>query len=118
MGFKNGENFERRFNKKPYFLKLDSKNDNLTEDNPFYAQNYILENWDFIVGPSYVEKSLPIKLQIEKIGGYLVIACDGSTSLEMEYLKEEKKNLRYELLGLMQILDRRGQAHQHISQTQ
>ena len=48
-----------------------------------FAQNYILENWDFIVGPSYVEKSLPIKLQIEKIGGYLVIACDGSTALEM-----------------------------------
>jgi len=54
-----------------------------------FAQNYILENWDSIVGPSFIEKSLPIKLQIEKIGGYLVIACDGSTALELEYLKED-----------------------------
>jgi hypothetical protein len=54
-----------------------------------FAQNYILENWDSIVGPSFIEKSLPIKLQIEKIGGYLVIACDGSTAIELEYLKED-----------------------------
>ena len=54
-----------------------------------FAQNYILENWDSIVGPSFVEKSLPIKLKIEKIGGHLVIACDGSTALELEYFKED-----------------------------
>lgn len=36
--------YDSNFDKKPYFLKLDSKNDNLTEDNPFYAQNYILES--------------------------------------------------------------------------
>ena len=42
-----------------------------------------------IVGPVFSEKSLPIKLHIEKIGGYLVIACDGSTAIELEYLKEE-----------------------------
>ena len=32
--------------------------------------------------------------------------------------ERRKKILRYELLGLMQILDRQGQAHRHISQTQ
>ena len=71
-----------------------------------FAQNYILENWDFIVGPSYVEKSLPIKLQIEKIGGYLLIACDGSTALEMEYLKEdiiEKVNSYYGFQAINKI---------------
>ena len=54
-----------------------------------FAQNYIIENWETIVGPVFSEKSLPIKLHIEKIGGYLVIACDGSTAIELEYLKEE-----------------------------
>ena len=54
-----------------------------------FAQNYIIENWEAIVGPVFSEKSLPIKLHIEKIGGYLVIACDGSTAIELEYLKEE-----------------------------
>ena len=56
-----------------------------------FAQNYIIENWEAIVGPVFSEKSLPIKLHIEKIGGYLVIACDGSTAIELEYLKEERQ---------------------------
>ena len=71
-----------------------------------FAQNYILENWSSIVGPSFVEKSLPIKLQIEKIGGYLVIACDGSTALELEYLKEdiiEKINSYYGFQAINKI---------------
>ena len=71
-----------------------------------FAQNYILENWDSIVGPSFVEKSLPIKLQIEKIGGYLVIACDGSVALELEYLKEdiiEKINSYYGFQAINKI---------------
>ena len=34
-----------------------------------FAQNYIIENWETIVGPVFSEKSLPIKLNIEKIGG-------------------------------------------------
>ncbi len=71
-----------------------------------FAQNYILENWSSIVGPSFVEKSLPFKLQIEKIGGYLVIACDGSTALELEYLKEdiiEKINSYYGFQAINKI---------------
>ena len=71
-----------------------------------FAQNYILENWNSIVGPSFEEKTLPIKLQIEKIGGYLVIACDGSTALELEYLKEdiiEKINSYYGFQAINKI---------------
>ena len=71
-----------------------------------FAQNYILENWDSIVGPSFEEKSIPIKLKIEKIGGYLVIACDGSTALELEYLKEdiiEKINSYYGFQAINKI---------------
>tara|TARA_B100001113_G_scaffold301859_1_gene261032 strand:- start:71 stop:574 length:504 start_codon:yes stop_codon:yes gene_type:complete len=71
-----------------------------------FAQNYILENWNSIVGPSFEEKTLPIKLQIEKIGGYLVIACDGSTALELEYLKEdiiEKINSYYGFKAINKI---------------
>tara|TARA_B100000886_G_C20417576_1_gene489971 strand:+ start:1979 stop:2464 length:486 start_codon:yes stop_codon:yes gene_type:complete len=71
-----------------------------------FAQNYIIENWDFIVGPSFFEKSLPIKLQIEKNSGYLVIACDGSTALEMDYFKEdiiEKVNSYYDFQAINKI---------------
>ena len=71
-----------------------------------FAQNYIIENWDYIVGSSFVEKSIPIKLQIEKIGGYIVIACDGSTALEIEYLKEdiiEKINSYYGFQAINKI---------------
>tara|TARA_Y100001954_G_scaffold202500_1_gene222515 strand:- start:352 stop:849 length:498 start_codon:yes stop_codon:yes gene_type:complete len=71
-----------------------------------FAQNYIIENWDYIVGSSFVEKSIPIKLQIEKIGGYIVIACDGSTALEIEYLKEdiiEKINSYYGFKAINKI---------------
>tara|TARA_B100001057_G_scaffold427522_1_gene452317 strand:- start:309 stop:812 length:504 start_codon:yes stop_codon:yes gene_type:complete len=71
-----------------------------------FAQNHILENWDSIVGPFFVEKSLPIKLKIEKIGGYLVIACDGSTAIELEYLKEdiiEKINSYYGFQAINKI---------------
>ena len=54
-----------------------------------FAQNYIIENWEAIVGTHFSKNSLPIKLQIKKIGGYLVIACDGSTATELEYSKEK-----------------------------
>ena len=54
-----------------------------------FAQNYIIENWETIVGAHFSKNSLPIKLQIKKIGGYLIIACDGSTATELEYSKEK-----------------------------
>ena len=71
-----------------------------------FAQNYIIENWESIVGQAFSEKSLPIKLHIEKVGGYLVIACDGSTAIELEYLKEEiikKINLYYGFAAVSRI---------------
>ena len=51
-----------------------------------FAQNYIIENWETIVGAHFSKNSLPIKLQIKKIGGYLIIACDGSTATELSLI--------------------------------
>ena len=63
-----------------------------------FAQNHIMENWKTIVGSSFSNNSMPIKLNIKKTGGILTIACDGGVATELEYLKEEvieKINLYY-----------------------
>ena len=54
-----------------------------------FVKSYIIDNWKEIVGEEYYKTSIPEKLRIQKGGGVLIIAADGATSTEMEYMKNE-----------------------------
>ena len=71
-----------------------------------FAQNHIMENWETIVGSKFSKNSMPIKLNIKKNGGTLIIACDGAVALELEYLKSEiinKVNSYYNFKAINKI---------------
>ena len=52
-----------------------------------------------------IKTSIPEKLRIQKGGGVLIIATDGATSTEMEYMKNEIIKKLMITMGIEQLIE-------------